>query len=104
MLRLVQILRYKGFPLQKDEEKLIQRLKSLAEESESPERLNMALRETFSTLQKYKRERAMNGEKSADSWLPVSQEDIDNLGKVPFHILHRAKAESNFDNNYFSSL
>ena len=45
MLRCVQVLRYKGFPLDDNEEKLMQSLKSI--EEQTPEQLNNKLRETW---------------------------------------------------------
>lgn len=69
-------------PIQETEERLIQQLKNLSIAPESPERLDMALREAYARLQNCKREQAMADENSAETWVPVSLEAMNNLEKV----------------------
>ncbi|KAI7850968.1 nucleoporin complex subunit 54-domain-containing protein [Circinella umbellata] len=77
MLRCVQVLRYKGFPLDDNEEKLMQSLKSI--EEQTPEQLNNKLRETWVTLQHIKRTRQASSE---DSWQATSEEDVATIAQL----------------------
>ena len=77
MLRCVQVLRYKGFPLDDNEEKLMQSLKSI--EEQTPEQLNNKLREAWVTLQHIKRTRQASPE---DSWQATSEEDVATIAQV----------------------
>ncbi|KAI9494809.1 nucleoporin complex subunit 54-domain-containing protein [Zychaea mexicana] len=79
LLRFVQVLRYKGFPLEDEEEKLMQNLKLLAEQPANPEQLNAKLRDTWASLQHIKRKRMAAPE---DSWQATSSEDVATIAQL----------------------
>ncbi|KAI8142215.1 nucleoporin complex subunit 54-domain-containing protein [Fennellomyces sp. T-0311] len=79
MLRCVQVLRYRGFPLEHDEEKLLQNLKLIAEQPSNPEQLNNKLRDAWIALQQIKRKRQ---EAPEDSWRATSKEDLATIAQL----------------------
>lgn len=83
MLKYVQVLRYKGFPLHDDEHRLMEVLKQMTEQSLTPEQLNNRLRESWATLQAIKRKRASGNQEGYEAaWRATSKEDMARIAEV----------------------
>ncbi|RCH86537.1 hypothetical protein CU098_009303 [Rhizopus stolonifer] len=82
LLRYSSVLRYKGFPLNTDEEATIQQLAQLAESNESPEQLNAKMIALWNRLQSLKAQTSQDRDSKYEVWRTVSEEDTNIIAKV----------------------
>ncbi|KAI7880127.1 hypothetical protein K492DRAFT_178138 [Lichtheimia hyalospora FSU 10163] len=85
MLKYVQVLRYKGFPLHDDEHRLMEVLKQMTEQALTPEQLNNRLRESWATLQAIKRKRQSGNHDNYEAWRATSKEDMAQIAELLSH-------------------
>ncbi|CDH49667.1 nucleoporin nup44 [Lichtheimia corymbifera JMRC:FSU:9682] len=85
MLKYVQVLRYKGFPLHDDEHRLMEVLKQMTEQALTPEQLNNRLRESWATLQAIKRKRQSGNQDGYEAWRATSKEDMARIAELLSH-------------------
>ncbi|KAI9318559.1 nucleoporin complex subunit 54-domain-containing protein [Dichotomocladium elegans] len=82
LLKYVQVLRYKGFPLDEDEQKLMESLKGMAQQQLNPEDLNTKLHYAWAALQEVRAKRQSRNGDNAESWRATSQEELAKIAKL----------------------
>ncbi|CEG62971.1 hypothetical protein RMATCC62417_00193 [Rhizopus microsporus] len=81
LLRYSQVLRYKNFPLNAEEEKTLEQLNQLAAPDNSPEELHAKMVHLWSRLQTAKAALSDANNKN-EVWRSVSEEDTNRIAKV----------------------
>ncbi|KAI8881572.1 hypothetical protein K501DRAFT_253032 [Backusella circina FSU 941] len=81
LLRHAQVLRYKGFPLNDDEEATLEQLHQMSNQTENPAHLNMKMLGIWSQLQTLKKKVAMQ-ESTTETWRTINDEDKAIIAKV----------------------
>ncbi|KAI8082877.1 nucleoporin complex subunit 54-domain-containing protein [Halteromyces radiatus] len=79
LLRLVQVLRYKGFPLSNEEELSQKQFEELSTQTNNPEQLYTKMVELWSQLQAIKKSRSTSGD---GHWEALNQNDTTRIAKV----------------------
>lgn len=82
LLRYSQVLRYKGFPLNADEEQAMAQLAELSKNNDNPENLYGKMLTLWNQLQYIKSQRDVDQRTKAAVWRTVREEDIETITKV----------------------
>ncbi|KAG0170046.1 hypothetical protein DFQ28_002635 [Apophysomyces sp. BC1034] len=80
VLRYVQVLRYKGFQLDAEEEELMRQVSNVATHPDNPQQLHSKMLSLWSQIQTIRKER--KGDSTADSWRVVNEENATAIAKT----------------------
>ncbi|KAF7725730.1 hypothetical protein EC973_009448, partial [Apophysomyces ossiformis] len=80
VLRYVQVLRYKGFQLDAEEEELMRLVSNVATQPDNPQQLHSKMLNLWSQIQTIRNER--RGDSTADSWRVINDENATVIAKT----------------------